>query len=166
MEEEKTIRIDSEVADDIIIQNLGRFQDTLASYDIFRTDHVNMTRYENRGIATIPFVDQCMMEETMNILSELFNVHILYSYRKDGGRYHKILAYSMPYPDEMFIICLESMQYGVIEDFSVAFYTSLDIMLKQLLDSMDILNSKKVVSSERIRVLQQQSLTDLYAKFV
>ena len=69
MEEEKTIRLDSEVADDIIIQNLGRFQDTLASYDIFRTDHVNMTRYENRGIATIPFADQCMMEETMNILS-------------------------------------------------------------------------------------------------
>ena len=166
MELDENIKLASEVVDDIIIENLGRFQDALESYDIFNLDHINMILYENRGIATIPLTRQCMIRDAMDILSQIFNVNILYSLKKDGGREYQTLAYSMPYPDEMFIICLESVQYGVIEEFSVAFYTSLDIMFKQLLDSMEILNEKKAISSEKIRVLQQQSLTDLYTVFV
>ena len=80
----------------------------------------------------IPLIGQEMAEEIVTILATRINVNILYAVSTENGRVVKVIGYSMPYSDEMYIISIESQQYGVIDEIIVAFYDSLEDMFQEV----------------------------------
>lgn len=74
---------------------------------------------------------QWWLEDLVDKLVERINVNILYAVT-DGGKEYRVIAYSMPYEDELYILKLESHQYGIADHLTVAFYDSLDTMFEEI----------------------------------
>ena len=68
----------------------------------------------------------------------------------------------MPYHDEMYIVYLNSQQYGIVEEMHVVFFESLEVMFSWLRKGYDDLLAKE----KQIDIIQLQDLTDLYRNFV
>ena len=126
------MKASSEVVDEAIVQNFTKLQDLLANASIFMLDDLRIDISHNVGTATIPMEGQHMMEDVLKELQNHLNMNLLYAYRTLDGRRHKLVIYSMPYEDEMYIINMESQQYGIVEEMTVTLFESLDTMLSWL----------------------------------
>ena len=80
----------------------------------------------------IPVLCQEMAEEIVTILATRLNINILYAISTENGRVVKVIGYSMPYSDEMYVVSVESQQYGVVDELVVAFYDSLEDMFQEV----------------------------------
>ena len=112
------------------------------------------------GTVVIPMKQQHMMSDFLNELTELLNVNILYSYNTEKGRVWRSVTYSMPYHDEMYIIGIESQMYGIVEEITVTFFDTLEIMFPWLRDNLESMQSSKEV------FLHRQNITELYRIFM
>lgn len=147
-----------EVADDIIVKNLTALQDMLDNMEMFRLDSLEMTIDKGVGTVTIPLRRQYMMESIIEALSTCVNINILYAWRSPDGSRKKTIAYSMPYIDEMFVIALQSQQYGIVEQLHLTFFESLDMMFAWLHACLTTMLEKQ----HNIIIEQQQPLVELY----
>lgn len=59
-------------------------------------------------------------------------VNILYSLKSNDQIISSVLAYSMPYCDELYAILLQSKLFGAVDRMDMIFYKSLDVMFEQL----------------------------------
>lgn len=75
---------------------------------------------------------QVMMEDMAEELAEKLGVHILYAVKYDNGKIYKAVAYSVPVENRMYIVFLDSQQYGIMDSLTVYFYDSMDDMYKQV----------------------------------
>ena len=88
--------------------------------------------------------------------------NILYAYKELDGSGYRIVAYTMPYQDEMYIVFVDSQQYGIVDEMHVAFFESLDVMFGWLRKGYDDVVAKQ----KQIDIIKIQDLTDLYRNFV
>lgn len=105
----------------------GNFKNSM-----FKTSDLQLIPRDKCAEVRIPLIGQEMAEEIVTTLATRINVNILYAVSTDNGRVVKVIGYSMPYSDEMYIISIESQQYGVIDEIIVAFYDSLEDMFQEV----------------------------------
>lgn len=102
--------------------------------NMFETEDIELVPRDNCAEVYISLNKQWMIADLVDELAEKLGVNILYAIRKNGGKFYKVTAYSMPYIDEMYVIQIISRQHGVTEGFHMAFYDSLDIMFEDIRD--------------------------------
>ena len=156
-----TMKAASEVVDETIVRNFAKLQDLLGNTDIFMLDDLQMKISNNVGTVTVPMLTQHMMEDVFEELQNYVNVNILFAFRTADGSHHKLVTYSMPYQDEMYIISMESEQYGIVEQMSVTLFESLDIMLAWLRSCLLEVEGKE----RELEIDELQELADLYRIF-
>lgn len=98
----------------------------------FTTKNAKLIAREKCAEVHIPFIGQNIIEEVVETFAKRGNVNILYAVSRENDKNIKVIAYSMPYSDEMYVISMESHQYGVIEEIVVGFYDSMDEMFQDL----------------------------------
>lgn len=101
---------------------------------VFDTDDIELTPRDNCSEVYISLHKQWMIADLVDELAAKMGVNILYAICKSGGKFYKVVGYSMPYIDEMYVIQIISRQHGMTEGFYMAFYDSLDIMFQDIKD--------------------------------
>lgn len=155
-------QVANEVIDNSIVKNFADFQEVLSNSGIFQCDNLHMKITNDIGTVTVPMLHQHMADDFLKELTNFLDVNILYAYKELNGSSYRIVAYTMPYHDEMYIVFVDSQQYGIVEEMHVAFFESLDVMFWWLRKGYD----EVVAKEKQIDVIQMQTLTDLYRNFV
>lgn len=155
-------QVANEVIDNSIVKNFADFQEVLSNSGIFHCDNLHMKITNDIGTVTVPMLHQHMADDFLKELTNFLDVNILYAYKELDGSIYRIVAYTMPYHDEMYIVFVDSQQYGIVEEMHVAFFESLDVMFWWLRKGYD----EVVAKEKQIDVIQMQTLTDLYRNFV
>lgn len=155
-------QVANEVIDNAIVKNFADFQEKLSYTGVFQCDNLQLKITNDIGTVTIPMHHQHMADDFLKELTRFLDVNILYAYRKLDGSDYRIVAYTMPYHDEMYIVFLNSQQYGIVEEMHVVFFESLEVMFSWLRKGYDDLLAKE----KQIDIIQLQDLTDLYRNFV
>ncbi len=152
----------NEVIDNSIVKNFANFQNVLSNSGLFQCDNLHMKITNDIGTVTVPMLHQHMADDFLKELTNFLDVNILYAYKGLGDSSYRIVAYTMPYHDEMYIVFVDSHQYGIVDEMHVAFFESLDVMFSWLRKGYDDLIAKE----KQIDIIQLQDLTDLYRNFV
>ena len=155
-------QVANEVIDNSIVKNFADFQEVLSNSGIFQCDNLHMKITNDIGTVTVPMLHQHMADDFLKELTNFLDVNILYAYKELDGSIYRIVAYTMPYHDEMYIVFVDSHQYGIVDEMHVAFFESLDVMFSWLRKGYDDLIAKE----KHIDIIQLQDLTDLYRNFV
>ena len=152
----------NEVINDSIVSSFSAFQDMLVNVGTFKLDNLQLNISNDIGTVTIPLQTQTMIDAVLKDIENFTDVNILYFYKTLDGDIHKLIAYSAPYHDEMYIISINSIQYGIVEDMDVTFFESLDVMFAWLNNCLHNMLEKQ----QKLDVIQQQSMTELYKFFL
>ncbi len=155
-----TIKTASAIMDDTLLQNLSRLKELIMPSGAFALENLSLDISRHIGTVTIPLLHQHMIDDLLPELVEILNVKILYSFKTQDGSYHKTVTYSRPYRDEMYILGLESHMYGVVEQMTVTFFDSLDIMFEWLRDNL------QSVQHSRDTFTHLQTAPELYHVFM
>lgn len=154
----------SEVADDIIVQNFEKLQDSLFPADIFNMETVSLKLSDNRGLSTLHLKQQQLIDDVLQMISDNLNIYLLYSYKSKNNSKYKVVLYSLPLQDEMFIIGLESEQYGIIEEINISLFDTLEVMFSQLKKGLESIT--ELEASNEINLNEKQTLATLYSQFI
>lgn len=154
----------SEVADDIIVQNFEKLQDSLSPADIFNMETVSLKLSDNRGLSTLHLKQQQLIDDVLQMISDNLNICLLYSYKSKNNSKYKVVLYSLPLQDEMFIIGLESEQYGIIEEINISLFDTLEVMFSQLKKGLESI--AELEASNEINLNEKQTLATLYSQFI
>ncbi len=130
----------------------------------FDTVNVNLIAREKCAEARIPIIGQLMIEPTVEVFADRGNVNVLYAISRENDKNIKVIAYSMPYSDEMYVISIESHQYGVIEEIAVAFYDSMDEMFQDL--RHDYLAGQYMLSEPNAYMLEAEDYMTFCSHFL
>ena len=155
-------QVANEVLDNSIVKNFGNFQEVLSNTGIFQCDNLHMKITNDIGTVTVQMLHQHMADDFLKELTNFLDVNILYAYKEHDGSIYRIVAYTMPYYDEMYIVFVDSQQHGIVDEMHVAFFESLDVMFGWLRKGYD----EVVAKQKQIDIIQIQDLTDLYRNFV
>lgn len=159
-----TINEASETADNIIIQNFMSFLDNVSSAELFEKEDVPITLYDERGLVTLKTKKQHLIIDMLQHICDYLNVCMLYAFKSKNEKCHKVILYSLPVKNEMFSICLESYQYGIIEELNITFFSSLEIMFNELRKGLEEIDYLK--DSGQVEINERQELTTLYSQFM
>lgn len=107
--------------------------------DYFTNQQTGIIQHSSFAEIVFPMNEQCMLENFTSQLEEKLHVHVLYASREEGGKEYKVIAYSSPVEDEMYIIYLSSTQYGVVDSLTVFFFDSIETMYCQLLKERNLM---------------------------
>lgn len=140
--------------------------ETLDSIDSFNLSDTNQNVYNCYETISIHMNGQKMIEEIMISLLNILNVNILYEIMNNTGKLHKAVAYSTPYADELFVIHLESVQYGVVENMEITFFESLENMYDHLKKDLEMIYANNEQEMSDTRVVRLQTVTELLANFI
>lgn len=143
-----------------IIESCIRLCEMLGKDDICRLGNMTLKCEGQKGSTTIPLRHQVLVEEFIEKLITYLDLQVLFAYCSNKGRDYRVLAYSKPKEEQLYIISMESAQYGILENFDVTFYTSLDTMYDQLCKSLAQL---KHIDGE---ILEQQTPETLFRNFM
>ncbi|MBQ9362409.1 MAG: hypothetical protein IJT97_03200 [Bacteroidaceae bacterium] len=148
------------IADDTLAQNFAAFTELIANSGFFIVKGIRLDIIRDVGTAIVPLKEQHMMDDFLEKLIGVLNVNILYYIKSLDGNTCKMVAYSMPYHDEMYIVGMESEQYGIVEEVTVTFFESLDVMFLWLQKNLES------VMDTKDQVIERQAMTDLYRNFM
>lgn len=152
----------NEVFDNSIVRNFTKLQEIISNTGMFQCDNLQLKITKDIGTVTIPMVRQHMADDFLRELTSFLDVNVLYAYKKQDGSSYRIVAYTMPFQDEMYIVSVDSQQYGIVEEMYITLFESLDIMFKWLHKGYEMLLENK----DQIEIIEQQDLTSLYKNFV
>lgn len=153
-----------DVTDNTIVENFIEFRDCMSGTEIFVLDEMPLTLSKDRALAVFQMRQQYMMDDVLMLIAEHLNVNILYSYKSENERQYKVILYSLPVHDEMFIIGLSSHQYGIIGEMNVTLFSSIEIMFKELKNSLE--SVIQLYKNNEIHLNEIQDLTTLYEQFL
>lgn len=145
-----------------IMQTFNTFKKMLENIGTFLLENLTLTVEDSVGTVTIQLTRQHMADDLVTELTAQLDVNILYSCKSHDGSRHRIMIYSMPYPEGMCVIYIDSWQHGVVEEIYVTFFDSMDVMFCWLQKSLENIMAKRRL----LDIIQLQSLTDLYRNFV
>lgn len=103
--------------------------------------------------------EQYLLENFISELAEKLHLHVLYASREEQGKVYKVVAYSTPTEDEMFVVYLSSTQYGIVDTMTVFFFDSLETMYYQLL------TEKRRMPRLQKDILEQESYSQTLSNF-
>lgn len=155
-----TIKAASDIMDDSLVQNLNSFKETISASELFALDNLRFDMTGKVGTVVIPLMHQHMSNDLLDKLVELLKVNILYSSKTEDGRCWRTVTYSMPCHSEMYIIGMDSEMYGIIEEVTVTFFDTIDVMFAWLRDNLESIQSSKDV------FLHKQETSELYRIFM
>lgn len=142
-------------------QNFNAFTDKLSSLmpSTFNLEGAILTPRKVCSEVLIPLTRQGWMEDFVDDLANKLAVNILYATVSMDGKDYKVIAYSMPYMDEMYIMQIGSQQYGIVENISVAFYDSMEKMFD------DIKYHLQMLHFSEDEVLEQEDSRTTFSHF-
>ena len=141
-------------------ENFETFKESVVNTELFDLDEVMLVMNKEKGETYIPLQRKFMILEFIEVLKRFITLHTLCACKSMDGTHYKVVAYSMPYYDKMYIIQLVSHEHGLIDEIHVTFYPSMEKMLEQLEICLRQLKSKDV------EVIEKHTLTSLYKKFM
>lgn len=145
-------------------QNFKKFSKLLENFfpQKFNLDETELKPRKDCSEVQINLLSQGWLEDLVEDLVKNINVNILYAIAQGSGKDYKVIAYSMPYEDEMYIIQMTSKQYGIIEEMSVAFYDSLDTMFDDVKYQLQLLH---FADEEDTEILEQEDPRTTFSHF-
>ena len=155
-----TIKAASDIIDDSLTQSLNRFRETIYASELFAIENLRFDMTGKVGAAVIPMMQQHMSNDLLSKLVELLKVNILYSCKTEDGRCWRTVTYSMPCHNELYIIGMDSEKYGIVEEVSVTFFDTIDVMFAWLRDNLRSMRSSRDV------FLHKQEASELYRIFM
>lgn len=109
----------------------------------------------------IPLRSQVMAEDMTEKLDKLMKLNVLYAAKSYDNKLYKVLAYSTPVENNMFIVFLESLQYGIVDSITIHIFDSIEAML------LKVQNYKKLVTADKsMKVLESQSYKNMLRIFM
>lgn len=141
--------------------NFNAFTDKLADLmpGSFSLEEAILTPRKECSEAQIPLLKQGWMEDFVDDVAQKLAVNILYATVTTDGKDYKVIAYSMPYMDEMYIMQINSTQYGIVEGISVAFYDSMEKMFDDIKYHLQLLHFSEA------EVLEQEDSRTTFSHF-
>ena len=91
-------------------------------------EEADVVEHNTYAEAVIKLKKQQMLDDFTDGLEKRMMLNILYGKRSVDGQKYRVLAYSTPYKDEMFLIVLESYQYGIMESLTAELFDSMEKM--------------------------------------
>ena len=96
--------------------------------DTFEFQGTLPENHKNCSEIYIPIRKQMMIDDLTTSLESKLNVNILHAVRSKDQRNIKVIFYSMPYKDEMFVISAASTEYGIVNGITIVVFSSLEYM--------------------------------------
>ena len=127
-------------------------------------ENMQLTAREKSVEVHIPLSAQDLIEDVVDVLAERGNVNVLFAISKDDGKKIKVIGYSMPYSDEMYVISIESLQYGVIDEIVVAFYDSIEEMFQDV--RFYYLSGKYLLEEPGTEILEAEDYSKMLSHFM
>lgn len=140
--------------------NFEAFKNRLDAAELFRFDNLELKITDDGGLVTIPLKDQQLVDDFIEEIVKYIELKVLYAYEDEEGQHYKVVTYSRPFADEMFILFVESHEYGLIDDVQVIFYESIDRMFIELGRSLASMKRKK------LEVLEEHELEEVARDFI
>uniref|UniRef100_A0AB33IZM8 Uncharacterized protein n=1 Tax=Prevotella sp. GTC17254 TaxID=3236794 RepID=A0AB33IZM8_9BACT len=125
----------------------------------FSTQQIGVVRHSYFVEVVFSMNDQQMLENFVSDLADKLHIHVLYASREDNGRVYKVVAYSTPVEDEMFVLHLSSTNYGIVDSMTVFFFDSLETMYYQLLAE------RNRMSKRQGDILEQEDYVETLSNF-
>lgn len=113
---------------------------------------------------TIPLIKQRMADDITDDLATRLDSHILFADRTLDGKKYRIIGFSKPTREKMYIFFINSLMFGVVEEVTFDFYESMEQMLVRLRDIFFAHEEEKAKSKE-IFQLEKMSAKDLWDCF-
>ena len=114
----------------IINDNYEILLNELKGNSLFMPEHDNITALNSKGIVVVKLTQQSSISEVAKQLQELLDVTMLLSYSRKNKT--KIILFSEPYIDKLYSITIMSDRCGLVDDFFVTFYSSMEVMMNDL----------------------------------
>lgn len=146
------------------------YKDFLEDFnDIFPNNRVSsircpLTARKNCAEAHIVFEKQIIMEELVGKMDERLTINVLYAIRTQHRKNLSCIVYSMPYLHEMYVMQIESNQYGIIDSMDMAFYDSIDEMYEDV--RLHYLRGRYLQEEPGAEVLEEQSYQRFLSHFM
>lgn len=115
---------------------------------------------KNCSEVNMPLLKQAWIEDFTEDIESKLNVNILFASVKPDGKEYKVVAYSMPYLDKMYIIQVKSIEFGIVNEMSVAFYDSMEKMFE------DIRYHKQILRLSEDEVLEEEDERTTVSRFL
>ncbi len=129
----------------------------------FDTENVKLIARDKCAEVYIPLKKQAMIEDIVDAFAIRMYVNILYAARRNNGKEIRVIGYSMPYSQEMYIVSLETLQYGITEGVTVAFYDSLEEMLEEV--RYHYLAGQYLLTEPGVEILEAESYSTMLSHF-
>lgn len=98
----------------------------------FDTENISLVPRGKSAEVYIPLKNQSLIEDLVEDFANRLKLNILYAISAEEGKNIKVIGYSMPYQYELYVVAIETMQYGIVEGIHVAFYDSMDDMFEEV----------------------------------
>ena len=123
-------QLENEVLKDSISDFLSEMRENLP--EVFNSIEMKTVLHGNYAEVYLQLCSQAMIEELIDDLARKLGCHVLYAVKEGEGKDYKVIAYSMPVENRMYIIYISSWQYGVVDSMTVHFYDSMENMYRQI----------------------------------
>ena len=132
----------------------------LKGSEFFKNEITEMSEHTSFLELVIPTTRQVMAEDLTQFLDDTLHLHIMSASKEDDGRVYKIVAYSTPVENAMYMIHFSSTMYGVVDSITVHFFDSTEVMY------MYVRKYYHMIPSEPSCVLERQELKDILSIFI
>lgn len=122
--------IENEILKDSISDFLSEIRE--GSSEFFNSVDLKTVLHGDCAEVFVELNKQVMMEDLVDSLAKDLGVQILYAARSEDGQTYKAVAYSIPVENRMYVIHLASRQHSIVENMTVNFYDSLEVMYKHV----------------------------------
>lgn len=145
----------------IILQNIDALREKINNFSpgLVKEQMPVLLQRKNCTETTFFLNKQFLIDDLSDILEKNEIVNILYARRTKDKKRYEVIAYSMPYDGEMFVIKLQSAMYKVVDKINISCYQSLDLMF------LDIRSMYLTVETGQWIVLEKQKPYILFANF-
>ena len=145
----------------IILQNIDALREKINNFSpgLVKEQMPVLLQRKNCTETTFFLNKQFLMDDLSDILEKNEIVNILYARRTKDKKRYEVIAYSMPYDGEMFVIKLQSAMYKVVDKINISCYPSLDLMF------LDIRSMYLTVETGQWTILEKQKPYILFANF-
>lgn len=123
-------QLENEVLQDSISDFLSEMRENLP--EVFNSLEMKTVLHGNHAEVYFQLCSQAMIEELTDDLARKLGCQVLYAVKEGEGKDYKVVAYSMPVENRMYIIYISSWQYGVVDSMTVHFYDSIENMYRQI----------------------------------
>lgn len=127
-------------------------------------DNPSFSHRKIHSEVTIPLTNQIMADDLTTFMESCLNSHILYADRTLDGKKYRIIGFSNPTREKMYIYFINSLMFGIVEEVTFDFYESMEQMLLRLRDIFFSLEDEKGKSKE-IFQLEKMTAKQLWDHF-